>query len=152
IEKASVFISYSRRDEEFAKTLLVAFERDGRKAWRDKEDIRPTARWSNEIASAMDGSDGIIFGLSPDFGSSSECAKEIEHAAKQKKRLIPIVARPVEPRALPAALAELQWISFVNASFETVFETLSQAIDTDLAWVTEHTRYHLRAVEWDAGG
>ena len=130
--QGSVFISYSRRDKAFAESLHAAFERAGRNAWLDTEDIRPTARWSNEIARAIDGADAIIFVLSPDFAASTECAKEIEHASKQNKRLIPVVARAMEPRAVTAALAELQWISFVDeARFQTMFELLRrQSIQT----------------------
>ena len=79
--KALVFISYSRRDEEFAATLSEAFQRAGREAWRDKDDIRPVAKWAKEISTGIDSSDVIVFLLSPDFVASAECVKEIKHAA-----------------------------------------------------------------------
>src|SRR5688500_9334085 len=151
-DKASVFISYSRRDERFAAELLAAFECEGRNAWLDKEDIHPTGKWASEIAAAIDSSDVIVCVLSPDFAGSDECAKEIKRAADQNKRLVPVVARAVEPRTVPATLAELQWISFSDARFETAFATLTTAIDTDLDWVVQHTHYHVRAAEWDAKG
>jgi WD40 repeat protein len=146
---ASIFISYSRKDSEFAFRLHAAFEEAGRKAWLDKDDIRPMARWASEIASAIDQSDAVVFILTPHFIASEECAREVRHAAAQNKRLIPITAVTVQPQTVPPALAELQWVSFCDgASFADSFQVLTRALDTDLDWLTEHTRYHLRAMEW----
>ena len=146
---ASIFISYSRKDADFAQRLHAAFVAAGRHAWLDNEDIRPVAKWSSEIASAIDQSDATVFILSPHFNASEECAKEVRHAAAQNKRLIPVKAAPIDPATVNPALAELQWVSFADgAPFEDAFRVLTQALDTDLEWVTEHTRYHTRAVEW----
>ena len=146
---ASIFISYSRRDSEFAQRLHAAFVDAGRTAWLDNEDIRPIAKWSREIGNAIDESDAVVFILSPHFNASEECAKEVRHAAAQNKRLIPVKAAAIEPATVQPSLAELQWVSFCDgAPFDDAFRILTQALDTDLEWVTEHTRYHTRAVEW----
>ena len=94
--RASIFISYSRRDADFVRLLHAAFEGAGRKAWLDQDDIRPVAKWASEIAVAIDHSDVIVFVLSPDFVASEECTKEIRHAAAQNKRLIPVKARAID--------------------------------------------------------
>jgi WD40 repeat protein len=151
--RASVFISYSRRDSDFVHTLREAFATAGRPAWLDTADIRPVSDWSVEIAEAIDGSDAVVCVVSPDFVHSAQCAKELAHADEQKKRLIPVVARPVDPATLPPALAKLQWITFCdNASFDAAFATVISALDTDLDWVKVHTRLQIRAREWETSG
>jgi hypothetical protein len=54
-----VFISYSRRDKEFVRSLQAALEKEGREAWVDWEDIPPTADWMAEIHAAIEGADTI---------------------------------------------------------------------------------------------
>jgi hypothetical protein len=61
-----VFISYSRADADFVRGLQQALEARNRRAWVDWQDIPPTAEWMQEIRDAIDGSDAIVFVLSPD--------------------------------------------------------------------------------------
>ena len=44
-----VFISYSRRDEEFVQRLRGALAGSGKDVWVDREDIGPAVEWRREI-------------------------------------------------------------------------------------------------------
>ena len=46
---ADVFISYSRKDKEFVRSLHEALARHNRDTWVDWEDIPLTADWLKEI-------------------------------------------------------------------------------------------------------
>lgn len=103
------------------------------------------------IFPAIEGTDSFVFVISPDSVISKACAKELGHAVSHNKRLIPIIAREVEDKAVPEPLAKLNWVYARDAdSFEEVIDKLISAIDTDLDWVRNHTRYLTRAIEWDA--
>ena len=83
----------------------------------------------------------------------SVCAQEIEYAVTHNKRIIPIVCRAVDTRAvrIPEPIAKINWVSFVEPDgFQESIATLVSAIETDLDWVKQHTRLLERAVEWDA--
>jgi hypothetical protein len=63
--------------------------------------------------------------LSPASVTSEVCRTEIVYAAEQGKRLIPIVAREVEPGATPEELAKLNWIFFRDQDdFDDAFAKL----------------------------
>jgi hypothetical protein len=103
---AKVFISYSRKDMEFAKRLTSELQKDDIGFWIDWEGIPPTVDWWREIEKGIEEADVFIFLISPDSAVSKICRQEIEHAVKNGKRIIPIVVREIEwentPPQLPA--------------------------------------------------
>jgi WD40 repeat protein len=151
---AKLFISYSRKDRAFVERLSEALKASGQDTWVDLKDILPSEDWLNAIRSAIEGADAFVFTVSPDsVDPASVCVKEIDHAVAHNKRIIPIVCRSVDTRAVHVseAIGRLNWVSFVDADgFELSFKKLVAAIETDLEWVKQHTRLLERAVEWDA--
>ena len=150
---ADAFISYSRKDKGFVHRLDEALKNRGREAWVDWEGIRPTEEFMRAIFAAIESADTFIFVLTPDSVASPICGREIAHAAEHNKRMVPIVHSDVEARAVPEALAKLNWIFFRDSDdFEKAVDTLIQAIETDLDWVRAHTRLLTRAIEWESKG
>jgi WD40 repeat protein len=148
-----VFISYSRRDAEFVRRLVDALAADGRDVWVDWEDIPPTADWLDRIDDGIDSTNAFVFVLSPDSAASEVCGQELAAAATDGKRIIPVLWRRIPDSDIPATLAPLNWIDLSDeARFDTQFPLLLQAMDTDLAWVEEHTRRMVQASEWEARG
>jgi WD40 repeat protein len=153
----NVFLSYSRRDQDFVRTLYNALAAAGRDAWVDWEGIPPSAEWLHEVYGAIEAADTFLFVLSPDSLHSDVCAKEVAHALECKKRTIPVVCRDVtaadvQTVAPLAPLAALNWIFFRDAGdFDVAFTQLRFALDTDLAYWHLASRLLTRAQEWKAG-
>lgn len=145
-----IFISYSRRDQNFVRRLTERLSAAGRDAWVDWEGIAPSAKWMAEIRAAIDAADAFVFVISPDSLASSVCAEEIEHARAGNKRILPIVARAAEN--VPPVLAEINWIVFGDPDDVQALERLIVAMDTDPVWVSEHTRLTQRARQWELAG
>ncbi len=149
--RSDVFISYSRKDREFVKRLEDALERRGRETWVDWQGIRPAEEFMQAIFPAIEGTDTFIFVLSPDSVTSEICGKELAHAVSHNKRMIPIMARDTDAKAVPEPLAKLNWVFARDAdSFEAAADFLISALDTDLGWIRAHTRLLTRAIEWEA--
>jgi len=147
---ASLFISYSRRDTEFARKLTEAFKGQGLDFWIDWEGIPPTVDWWNEIQKGIEEADIFLFLISPDSAKSKVCGKEIDHAVLNGKRLIPLVVRDIKADESPQPLASLNWIfSRENDDFQAALQRLLTAIHTDYEWVQAHRRLQVRALEWD---
>lgn len=145
----SVFLSYSRKDKPAAQRLHAALSARSRDVWIDWEDIPPTAAWWAEIGAAIEAADAVLFLISPDSVASKVCADELAHAQSLRKRLLPLVARDVDPALVPPLLAALNWI-FVRDrdDFDSAVATLLAALDTDLDWLRAHTRLLVRAGDW----
>ena len=174
-----VFISYSRRDGEFAKRLTNRLAQTQRDIWIDWEDIPLTADWWTEIKRGIEAGDTFIFVVSPDSLESPICNMELNHARIFNKRIIPIIRRQIDQQKSMAQLANRQlddntrhalgdteilaiardnwnaiarhnWIFFDDdVVFDANFDKLIAAVAADLDHVREHTQILLRALEWE---
>jgi WD40 repeat protein len=148
-----VFISYSRRDLEFVQRLHASLDASGKDVWIDWQDILPTAEWLEEVFEGVESSDNFLFVISPDSLTSEVCARELGHALEQRKRLVPVLRRDADRQPMPEALAARNWTFFRDEDdYGASFETLVSALDTDLEWVSAHTRLLGRALEWEREG
>jgi WD40 repeat protein len=121
-----------------------------RDTWLDTKDIPPTAEWLKEIFGAIEAADTFVFVISPDGIISKVCQQEIMHALEHHKRIIPVVRREVDPKIVPEPITKLNWLFFrEHDDFDTSFQALVKAINTDLDYVRAHTRFLTKAIDWE---
>ncbi|MEO8609438.1 MAG: TIR domain-containing protein [Chloroflexota bacterium] len=152
-----VFISYSRKDADFVRRLHTALAASKRDTWVDWEDIPASADWWKEVTAGIEAADAFVFIISPDSVHSDVCRREIDHAVENNKRMVPILYRPVDnpddQKLMHPSVGSHNWIFFRDTdSFDTAFQALLNALDTDLSHVRQHTRLLVRAKEWEASG
>ncbi len=152
---SDVMVSYSRRDKPFVQRLAQALKDSGREIWIDWDDIPATADWWSEIQAGIDAAHTFVFVITPESVRSAICLQEIDHAAKNNKRIVPVVYQDVTEEAdkqrMHPALKIHNWINFHETDdFNESFRNLVNALETDLNHVQIHTRLLVRAQEWDA--
>ena len=103
----SLFISYSRKDADFAQKLTDCFKDQKWDFWIDWEDIPPTVDWWKEVQKGIEQSGVFLFLISPNSARSKVCRQEIEHAVRNGKKMIPIVIREISADEAPPELAHL---------------------------------------------
>jgi len=146
----SLFISYSRKDAKIARKLTDAFEGQGLDFWIDWKGIPLTVDWWREITRGIEQADNFLFLLSPDSAKSKICRREIKHAVRNGKRLIPIVVRDVTPGEAPKELRGINWVFLRETdSFRRTFRKLITAIKSDYEWAQAHRQLQVKALEWD---
>jgi hypothetical protein len=151
--RSGVFISYSRVEEPFVRSLDRALVQDGMDVWVDWEDIRPSEDWVKRILSEIERIGTMLVVITPESCGSRVCALEVNHAAQMGKRLIPILRRDVPRDALNEHLKNLHWIFFREGDNpDKALRDLRFALQTDLDWIDEQARLLTRALEWDRGG
>jgi len=147
---ADLFISYSRRDLAFVEKLSEALKALDREAWVDLEGIYAGEEFWPRICSEIEAADAFVFVISPDSTASEYCKREIDHAVKHNKRIMPVILRDANEKAIHEALAKLNWIFLrKDDDFDSGLQILTKALDTDLDWVHAHTRLLVRAREWE---
>jgi hypothetical protein len=147
--KAKVFISYSRKDIAFADRLEAALKARGFEPLIDRAEIYAFEEWWQRIEALIARADTVAFVLSPDALASDVALREMSFAASLNKRLAPIVCSRVDHKAVPDALAKLNFISFEDAArFEQSADQLAEALNTDIGWVRQHTEFGERARRW----
>src|SRR5436190_17686365 len=138
--KARVFISYSRKDIAFADRLEAALKARGFEPLIDRTEIYAFEEWWQRIEALIARADTVVFVLSPDAVTSEVALREVAFAASLNKRLAPVVCRRVDDKAVPEALAKLNFIFFDDpAHFDHAADQLAEALNTDVAWVRQHT-------------
>ncbi len=110
-----VFISYSRKDLEFVKTLAKDLEASGLKAWYDISNLEIGKRWAMEIQVAIQASQYFIVVISRNSIASKWVEREFIYAENRKIRIIPLI---IEPCELPLWAVSLQFIDMVGTSYE----------------------------------
>src|SRR6516164_2474586 len=148
--KAKVFISYSRKDITFADRLDAALKQRGFEPLIDRTDIYAFEEWWKRVEELIARADTVIFVLSPDaVRPDSVAMREVGFAASLNKRFAPIVFRPVADKEVPEALAKLNFIFFDDATrFEQSAGQLAEALNTDIAWIRQHTDFGEQARRW----
>jgi tetratricopeptide (TPR) repeat protein len=147
--RAKIFISYSRKDMVFAERLEAALKTRGFEPLIDRTDIFAFEDWWKRIEALIARADTVVFVLSPDSAASEVARKEVAFAASLNKRFAPISLRPVSSDAVPDALAKLNFVSFDGeARFEASADRLAEALDTDIAWIRQHTAFGEQARHW----
>src|SRR5687768_17743046 len=91
-----IFISYSRSDLDFAQNIVDALAAQNLEMWIDWKSIPKGEDWEQEIYRGIEEADTFLFLISPDSIKSEICNKEIAHAVKNNKRVIPIVVRDAD--------------------------------------------------------
>lgn len=148
----SVFISYSRRNKDFAAKLNESLDNSNIDAWVDWEGIPLSSDWMDEITRAIEGADAFLFIITPDSLASEVCAQELELGLKYNKKLVPILhIEPEKGSTMHNVLASTNWVYMREQDdFDATLPALLETIRTDLGWVRQHTRLLKRAKEWEA--
>src|SRR5258706_5381803 len=147
---AKIFVSYSRKDSTAARKIIQALKDLNQDVWVDWENTPPASDWLDQIFQGIEGSDAFIFLVSPDSAASEVCKVEVGHAAKNNKRIIPVVLRQVDPKDTIDSIHKLNW-TFMREedNFPDGITKVKIAIELDFEWVEEHSRLQTRALEWD---
>jgi WD40 repeat protein len=150
---ADVFVSYSRRDSAYVQRLVGALQQHGKDVWLDVDGLRDSEVFPEALRLAVEGSDAFVFVISPDSVRSQFCEQEVDRAAELNKRIVPLALRVVPDADIPEEIRYRNWIpAGEDGDFDASVTRLLTAIDTDLDWEHQHTRWTMKALQWDEAG
>ena len=143
----------------FADELVAGLAYDGRfQVTIDRSSIIEGEDWRARLSALIAGADTIVFILSPTSAQSDICAWEVEEAYRLSKRILPVLAEPIGTIPVPKRLAALNYVRFDPLddrrprSFMAGLSALVRALNTNVEWLHEHTRYLTLAESWDEAG
>jgi len=165
---SDIFVSYSRKDEDFAKRLHRELINKSKDIWIDFESIPKGENFLQEIFEGIEKADIFCVIISRHSLMSEICNLEIEHAIKTGKRILPVIREKIEGDVLKiikghwtdiewAGMAKAnwdtlkpkQWTFFDNDSlFDSEFEKFIKAMEQDISYVRQHTQLGVRAKVW----
>lgn len=122
---SNIFVSYSRKDADFALQLARSLSDMGSDVWIDVQDIPPGMKWSSAIQQGLDVCDALVVVISPDAMASHNVEDEWQYALDQKKPVIPLLWRPAK---LHFQLSRVQYIDFQNQAYPQALSALSEEL------------------------
>jgi hypothetical protein len=149
-KKLEVFISYARSDASgFADELATGLEVAGFRPFVDRQSISAAEDWKKRIGVLIQQADTLIAVITPNAVKSDVFKWEVSEAVRLSKRIVPVEWLPTPIADIPDDLNRLNFIFFSSGgSFARGLKSLTEALETDLAWIREHTRLGERALEW----
>jgi len=146
-----IFISYSRRDIDFAQKIVTALAENNLDAWVDWKSIPKGEDWEQEIYRGIEEADAFLLLISPNSVASEMCNKEITHAVKNGKRILSIVICDTDPKSIHPEISKRNWIFCREGQddFIKAIEETRQTIHTDYEWLKFHTELQVKALKWE---
>jgi TIR domain-containing protein len=120
-----IFISYSRRDQEFVTRLASDLNEQVAFVWFDRSTIQPGQKWHDEIMEGIQECKAFILVLSPDAIESRYVREEVNKALELGKAIFPVIYRPANwTGQLEVLVKEVQTLDLRSGSYTDNFQKL----------------------------
>ena len=134
-----IFISYSRRDQEFVTRLASDLNERVAFVWFDRSTIQPGQKWHEEIMEGIQECKAFILVLSPDALQSRYVREEVNRALELGKTIFPVIYRPANwTDKFEMLVKEVQTLDLRSGSYTDNFQKLVDGlIEAGAAKATE---------------
>jgi hypothetical protein len=123
--KKEIFISYSRRDQEFVTRLASDLNAQVAGVWFDQTTIELGQKWHDEIMDGIRDCKAFILVLSPDSMESKYVNEEVSKALELGKTIFPVIYRPAKwSGQFDTLVKEVQTLDLRSGSYTDSFHKL----------------------------
>lgn len=120
-----IFISYSRRDQEFVTRLATDLNAQVAGVWFDQSTIQLGQKWHDEIMDGIRECKAFILVLSPDSMESKYVQEEVNKALELGKTIFPVIYRPAKWEGqFESLVKEVQTLDLRSGSYTDSFQKL----------------------------
>jgi hypothetical protein len=120
-----IFISYSRRDQEFVTRLASDLDVQVAGVWFDQSTIQLGQKWHDEIMEGIRECKAFIVVLSPDAMESRYVREEVNKALELGKTIFPVIYRPADwTGEFETLVKEVQTLDLRSGSYTDNFQKL----------------------------
>lgn len=120
-----IFISYSRRDQEFVTRLASDLNAQVAGVWFDQSTIQAGQKWHDEIMEGIQECKAFILVLSPDSMESRYVREEVNQALELGKTIFPVIYRPAKwTGEFESLVSEVQTLDLRSGSYADNFQKL----------------------------
>jgi hypothetical protein len=120
-----IFISYSRRDQEFVTRLASELDAQIAGVWFDQSTIQLGQEWQTEILEGIRDCKAFILVLSPDSMESRYVREEVNKALELGKTIFPVIYRAADWTGEFASLVrDIQTLDLRSGSYTDNFQRL----------------------------
>ena len=151
-----VFISYASEDRDVAEQIHLALLGDGHTTFFDRDSLPPAQDYHTQIRLAVEGSDAMVFLISPEsVAAGSYALTELSYARRRwphpKGSVLPVFVRAVDWSAVPNYLKSVTVLTpsgQIAAEVLAAIARLHQASASQSAHGTPSPAKHVRPAWW----
>lgn len=148
-----VFICYATEDRTIRDKVILALSRYCVTTWTHDRDIQSGQTSWKAIRDGIEKADNVLFFISEHAVRSPNCLRELEHAVKHQKRIIPLRIEAVPEENVPEQVRRLQYIDFTNNVEESDFyedvDGILRQLDIDKDYHERHKMLLVQALKWE---
>ncbi|HSO11717.1 MAG TPA: toll/interleukin-1 receptor domain-containing protein [Anaerolineales bacterium] len=120
-----IFISYSRRDQEFVTHLASDLDAQVAGVWFDQSAIQLGEKWHDEIMEGIRDCKAFMLVLSPDAMESKYVREEVNKALELGKAIFPVIYRPAKwSGVFESIVRDIQTLDLRSGSYTDNFQKL----------------------------
>ncbi|MDJ0702293.1 MAG: toll/interleukin-1 receptor domain-containing protein [Leptolyngbyaceae cyanobacterium MO_188.B28] len=153
---SQVFLAHAEEDAVLAEQVHRSLIREGITVWTSRRDIETGEDFQAAINRAIEEADNVVYLLSSSSLQSNYCQHEINYALSLNKRIIPLLARPLDPAQIPESLRDLQYINLTDnveaADYQLDESQLLKILWQDAAYYKKHKILLVKALRWERQG
>ena len=109
-----IFVSYSRRDADFAQQIDEYFQGSRYDVFTDVNNIQVADVWSDTIEENISKCDFFVVVITYASLRSQEVEKEVLQAQKEKKKIIPCIYTGIRKDMIKWGLEKIQGVKFTT--------------------------------------
>ena len=137
-----VFLAYAQADVEVMHNIRRSLWRQGFTVWSNQTDIPTGEAFKRVVNRGIEEADAMVYLLSPDSLKSQYCQYELNYAVALKKRVVPILVKPLADAKPSPELQALQYIDLTNnvqaEDYQLDESELIKTLTQDAAYYTQH--------------
>jgi WD40 repeat protein len=151
-----IFICYDTEDKEIRNSVILSLSRYAKTCWTHDQDIQKGADYGLAIEQGIENADNFFFFISPYSVVSEYCRRELDHALKYNKRVVPLLIAPTPTSDIPEVLRELQYVDFTDntcqADYDSDIDDILNILRREKEYYEQHKKLLARGIKWEIEG
>jgi hypothetical protein len=128
-----VFVSYSKKDAPFVRSLTEALRERGVKVWYDSGELRVGENFMRRIEDALEQSRYFLLVISPEYLSSQWNSFELgvalsRDASSNGGHILPVLVRDAEVSSLPTPVSKYQVLNAKQLPVEQIAAKVAEVV------------------------
>ncbi len=140
-----VFICHDEEDGSARDKLVRGLQRKGITTWTNQTDIPSGREFQEEIARGIEGADNFVYLLSDNSVDCFWCKRELNHALKYHKRIIPLLIESLPVDTIPV---EIKGLEFIDDTQGDNYDRLIKVLKEEANYYERHKILLVKAIKW----
>ncbi len=148
-----IFICYDTKDKKIRDSVIKSLSHYSKTTWIHDRDIQKGDNYECSIEQGIENADNFFYFISSRSVVSEYCQKELEHALKHNKRIVPLLIVETPEADIPESVRYLQYVDFTDntcqADYDSDIDDILNILRHEQEYYKQHKILLVRALKWE---